>query len=321
MTGANITPEFTWLAIGTGPEPFFLLLAALALDAVLGVVRRNPHRAFDRRADDLITKLAHRLGRPGRSPATRLIRGLLLALSLVVVGGAIGLLIAATAAALPFGWALSLIVILFVIDQRTIFAALARSIGGDKDATARRQSVESAALRYAEGVVALAFWYALLGLAGLVIYRLLLVAALIFDQPGADDRGLGFVPLRLHEAAAWIPLRLAGVLLSAAAAITPGARPAAALAAMIRHSPARRLRSAAWPMAATAGALGVALVGPRHLDGADRGVTPWIEPPGARADVTANDARRAFYLLAVACVLSALVVLLVAMVELAGSAA
>jgi hypothetical protein len=49
-------------------------------------------------------------------------------------------------------------------------------------------------------------------------------------------------------------------------------------------------------------------------------VTPWIEPVGARAQVAPRDARRACYLLIVACVLNALVVLLVAMVELAGGA-
>lgn len=319
MTGANITPEFTWVAIGAGPEPFFLLLAAFALDAVLGLVLRSPTRAVDRTGARAINEVARRLGRADRSAATRLIRGLLLTLFLVIVGGVLGSVVMAVAAALPLGWALSLVVILLVIDQRTIFAALGRSIGADKDDAARRQSVESATLRYAEGVVALAFWYALLGLAGLLIYRLVLIAALMFDRPGEDDRGLGFVALRLHEAAAWIPLRLAGLLLALAAAFTPGARPSAAMAAMIRHTPGRRLRSAAWPVAAAAGALGVALVGPRHLDGADRGITPWIEPAGARSQVTSNDARRAFYLLAVACVLNALVVLLVAMVELAAA--
>ena len=319
MTGANITPEFTWVAIGAGPEPFFLLLAAFALDAVLGLVLRSPTRAVDRTGARAINEVARRLGRADRSAATRLIRGLLLTLFLVVVGGVVGSVFMAVAAALPMGWALSLVVILLVIDQRTIFAALGRSIGADKDDAARRQSVESATLRYAEGVVALAFWYALLGLAGLLIYRLVLIAALMFDRPGEDDRGLGFVALRLHEAAAWIPLRLAGLLLALAAAFTPGARPSAAMAVMIRHTPGRRLRSAAWPVAAAAGALGVALVGPRHLDGADRGITPWIEPAGAGSQVTSNDARRAFYLLAVACVLNALVVLLVAMVELAAA--
>jgi adenosylcobinamide-phosphate synthase len=321
MAGSDITPEFTWVAIGAGPEPFFLLLAALILDAALGVVLRRPTRVFDRAAARLINDVVRRLARHDRSPATRLIRGLLLALFLMVVGGAVGVLLALAAATIPFGWAISLITILVVLDQRTIFAALGRSIGAAQDDSARRQSVESAALRYAEGVVALAFWYVLLGLAGLLIYRLLLIASLLFDRPGADDRGLGFVPVRLHEAAGWIPLRLAGLLLACAAAFTPGTGLGRAFAAMIGHSTGRWLRSAAWPVAATAGALGIALVGPRHLDGADRGVTPWIEPAGARAQVTPNDVRRAYYLLIVACVLNALAVLLVAMVELAGAAA
>jgi adenosylcobinamide-phosphate synthase len=321
MAGPDTTLEFTWLAIGAGPEPFFLLLVALVLDAVLGLILLRPGRPFDRLAAQLVGEVVRRLGRPNRSAANHLIRGLLLALFLIVLGGGGGVLIAVAAAALPFGWALSLVTILLAIDQRTIFAALGRSTRAASDDTARRQAVESAALRYAEGVVALAFWYVLLGLAGLVIYRLLLVAALLFERPGADDRGLGFVCVRLHEAAGWIPLRFAGFLISFAAAFTPGAGLPRALAAMIGRTRGRRQRSAAWPVAATAGALGIALVGPRHLDGADRGVTPWIEPIGARAQVTLSDARRASYLLMVACVLSALVVLLVAMAELAGSAA
>ena len=236
------------------------------------------------------------------------------------MGGGGGVLVAAAAAIIPFGWAASLMTILIVIDQRTIFAALGRNTGASGDDTTRRQSIESAALRYAEGVVALAFWYVLLGLAGLLIYRLLLVTSLLFERPGADDRGLGFVCVRLHEAAGWIPLRLAGLLLSFAAAFTPGTSLPRALATIFGHAPGRGSRSAAWPVGAIAGALGIALVGPRHLDGAGRGVTPWIEPVGARPQVCPNDARRAYYLLIVACMLSALVVLLIGMVELAISA-
>jgi adenosylcobinamide-phosphate synthase len=320
MVGLDITPELTWVAIGTGPEPLFLLLAALALDAALGVILRRLGRPFDRVAAQFISEVVRRLGQPDRSFATHLIRGLLLGLFLIALGGGGGVLVAVVAAAIPVGWTASLVTILVVIDQRTIFAAFGRSTGAACDDTGRRQSVESAALRYAEGAVALAFWYVLLGVAGMLIYRLLLVAALLFERPGADDRGLGFVCVRLHEAAGWIPLRLAGLLLSFAAAFTPGASLPRALAAIFSHTSGRRLRSAAWPVAATAGALGIVLVGPRHLDGADRGVTLWIEPVGARAQVTPNDTRRAYYLLIVACVLSALVVLLVAMVELVGGA-
>ena len=317
MVSLNITPELTWLAIGAGPEPLFLLLAALILDGVLCVILRRLGRPFDRIATQLVGEVVRRLGRPDRSAATHLVRGLLLGLFLIALGGGGGVLVAAAAAIIPFGWAVSLITILVVIDQRTIFTALGRNAGVSGNDTTRRQSIESATLRYAEGVVALAFWYVLLGLAGLLIFRLLLVASLLFERPGADDRGLGFVCVRLHEAAGWIPLRLAGLLLSFSAAFIPGTSLPRALATIFGHAPGRRSRSAAWPVGAIAGALGIALVGPQHLDGADRGVTPWIEPVGARARVSPNDARRAYYLLIVACVLSALIVLLVAMAELA----
>ena len=80
MAGLDITPEFTWLAIGAGPEPFFLLLAALVLDAVLGVILRRQGRPFDRVAAQLVGEVVRRLGRPDRSAATHLIRGLLLGL-------------------------------------------------------------------------------------------------------------------------------------------------------------------------------------------------------------------------------------------------
>jgi len=318
MTGLDITPDFAWLAIGAGPEPYFLLLAALVIDAVIGVVWRSRVRVFDRAAAQVLGELVRRLGRAERSAATHLIRGLILALIAMLAAGALGIVLGLISAAVPFGWLLGLVVLLLVLDQRAVFAALAGALRASAaDDTERRRAVESATLRYAEGVVALAFWYGLLGLAGLVVYRVVTVLALLFDQPGADDRGLGFVPLRLHEALSWIPLRLAAVLLALAAAFTPGASFSRSAAAMVGHTPGRRLRSAAWPAAAAAGALGVALAGPRHLDGEDRGVTPWIEPEGARGSVAAPDVRRCFYLLGVACVLAALVVLLVAMVELA----
>lgn len=318
MTGFEITPDFAWLAIAAGPEPYFLLLAALVIDALAGIVWRERARVFDRSVARLLDEVVRRLSRNQRSTATQLVRGGILLLAVVLLAATIGVVVGLFAAFVPFGWAIGLVVLLVVVDQRTMIATLMAALRAPHaDETTLRRAVESATLRYAEGVVALAFWYGLLGFSGLVIYRALLVVALFFDRPGADDTGLGFASLRLHEAAAWIPLRLAAVLVALAAVFTPNGSMVGAFATMLGHAPGRRLRSAAWPIASAAGALGVALAGPRHLDGAERGVTPWIEPRGGRADVTTADARGCLYLLAVACVFAALVVLLVAMVELA----
>lgn len=318
MTGFEITPDFAWLAIAAGPEPYFLLLAVLAIDALIGLVWRNRGRFFDRIAARLLGEIVRRLSRHQRSPATQLVRGGVLLIAVLVAAAVAGVVVGLVAAYVPFGWAIGLVVLLVLIDQRTMIVTLIGAFRApDGDDATLRQAVESAVLRYAEGVVALAFWFGLLGFAGLVIYRTVLVLALLFDRPGADDAGLGFASLRFHEAAGWIPLRLAAVFLALAALFTPGASVVGAFATMLDHAPGRRLRSAAWPIASAAGALGVALAGPRHLDGAERGVTPWIEPKGARGRVVAVDARRCLYLLVVACVVAALVVLLVAMVELA----
>lgn len=321
MTGFEITPNLGWLAIGAGPEPYFLLLAALIIDAAIGVVWRRRGRLFDRLVAQLFSEVVRRLERRERSPATRLVRGGILLLVVLVAAATIGIFLGFLAASVPFGWIAGLLALLLLLDQRTTLATLVHSLRQSSgDETALRQSMESAALRYAEGIVALAFWYGLLGFAGLVTYRAVFVLALLFDRPGADDAGLGFAALRFHEAVGWIPLRLAGVVLALAAAFTPGASAVSGLATMIGHSPGRRLRSAAWPIAAVAGALGVSLAGPRHLDGPDRGVSPWIEPQGARGTVNAADTHRFLYLLVVACVFAAFVILLVAMVELSAPA-
>ncbi|NQV81539.1 MAG: hypothetical protein HQ495_13365, partial [Alphaproteobacteria bacterium] len=154
MAGFDTTPDFAWLTIGAGPEPLFLLLAALIIDAPLGLVLRRPRRLFDRVAARGITEVVRRLGRADRTPATLLIRGLILSLALLVVGAAVGGLVTWGAASIPFGWAVSLAVVLVVVDQRAIFGALGHSIAvppAEADGGVR-QAVESAALRYAEGV-------------------------------------------------------------------------------------------------------------------------------------------------------------------------
>ena len=67
--------------------------------------------------------------------------------------------------------------------------------------------------------------------------------------------------------------------------------------------------NAGWPEAATAGALGLALAGPRkyphHTTDA-----PWVGDGSAKA--TANDIERALYLYVVACLINALIVAVIA---------
>ena len=81
-----------------------------------------------------------------------------------------------------------------------------------------------------------------------------------------------------HEAFGWAAARfddlinlpasrLTGLLLVAAAALVPGADPKNAWRAVLRDSGKHRSPNAGWPEAAMAGALGLALAGPRVYGG------------------------------------------------------
>jgi adenosylcobinamide-phosphate synthase len=72
---------------------------------------------------------------------------------------------------------------------------------------------------------------------------------------------------RLDDAANWLPARLTALLLLLAAALMPGARPAAGWRALRADAHRHRSPNAGWPEAATAGCLGLRLAGPRRYNG------------------------------------------------------
>ena len=347
---SNLDPDFSFGAIAVGPEPLFLLLFALALDAVIGFALRRivPLTHPERWIERLTLGLERRLNRQHRGGAARLIRGLLLVIFVAAVAAASAVVLGVIAGAVSFGWALVLIVILGLISQHRPFAvarAIARRLEepdamgretlarptGQPDVFAERAAmssdayavarggVEHLADRFATGLVGASFWFVLLGLPGLVVYRALGVVAYHLDEAQPRFGLFGFVPTRLSEALSWVPVRLAGALLATAAVFVPGAKPGVAFSTMVRQAPRHPSRGAAWPLAATAGALGLSLSGPKPVE--NTGAVPWIEPAGGRARATSLDVRRALFLYGVACLLNAALVILATMAWLASASA
>jgi adenosylcobinamide-phosphate synthase len=118
---------------------------------------------------------------------------------------------------------------------------------------------------------------------------------------------------RLDDVLNFIPARLAGLFLVSAAISVPTANPAAALKTMTRDAGKHRSPNAGWPEGAMAGALGLALAGPRRyaetaVDGS------WIGDGRARA--TATDIDRALRLYVVACAVNGLMVAALALIRL-----
>ena len=72
---------------------------------------------------------------------------------------------------------------------------------------------------------------------------------------------------------------------------------------MLRDAPRHSSPNAGWPEAAMAGALGLALLGPRHYEGEAAADEAWLGD--GRKAATADDVRRTVWVFAAACALVA----------------
>lgn len=131
-----------------------------------------------------------------------------------------------------------------------------------------RAAIESLAENFSDGVVAPAFWYAVLGLPGLFAYKMLNTADSMIGHKNERHLDFGRFAAKADDAANWIPARLAGTLIALAAWIVKGrASSRRSWRTMMRDARVHRSPNAGWPEAAMAGALGIALLGPRTYAG------------------------------------------------------
>jgi adenosylcobinamide-phosphate synthase len=156
-----------------------------------------------------------------------------------------------------------------------------------------RAAIESLAENFSDGVAAPVFWYALLGLPGLLVYKAVNTADSMIGHRSARYEAFGWAAARLDDLLNLVPARLSAALIVVAAAMTGrGAMRAAATA--LRDARLHKSPNAGWPEAAVAGALGLAIGGPRRydtlaVDGA------WLNP-GGRPEADAADINAAIRL-------------------------
>lgn len=173
-------------------------------------------------------------------------------------------------------------------------AAAAMLVGRDTDtmdaAACDRAAVESIAENLVDGVLSPLFWLALMGLPGLVIFK---IASTMDSMVGyKNERYLrfGWFGARLDDVMNWIPARLSVPLLSAAAALAPGCSPRACWRAAMDQHALLPGPNKGWSETAAAGALRVRLAGPIRKDGKlvnELWIGPAAAPEGGRpGDVT-----------------------------------
>lgn len=271
-------------------------------------------------------------------PRRRRLAGVAALAALVAIAGGMALLLQSRLLFLPFGMIAVALLATSLVAQKSLAdhvaavagalendglaggrKAVAMIVGRDPDsldeAGVSRAAIESLAENFSDGVVAPAFWLAVAGLPGIATYKAINTADSMIGHRTARHTQFGWAAARLDDLVNLPASRLAALLIVVAAAILPGMSGANAWQAVRRDAHKHRSPNAGWPEAAMAGALGLALAGPRSyggelVDDAEMGA-------GGRREAAAADIRRALRLYTLA---DALLIALVGAVALALSA-
>jgi adenosylcobinamide-phosphate synthase len=264
----------------------------------------------------LIARLDAGLNRPSLSPGARRVGGVVSLAIVVAVATAAGVIIERGLLLLPFGIFLAALAASALIAQRSLHhhvaavatalerdglaagrVAVAKIVGRDPqvldEAGVARAAIESLAENFSDGVVAPVFWMALAGLPGAAAYKAINTADSMIGHRSPRHAAFGWGAARLDDLVNLPASRLAALLVVGAAALGGRAAARAAWRAVIRDAGGHRSPNAGYPEAAFAGALGLALAGPRVYGGVT--VDDAVMGDGRRS-ATASDIRAALAL-------------------------
>ena len=313
-----------------------ILLLALGLDTLIGdpaaLYARLPHPVVI--IGRGIGGLDRRLNRAEDPTALRRAAGIAACILLVTLSFGIGWLLHRSFRALPGSWIAEALLVSAFLAQNSLYRhvaavaqglasaglpggrrAVAHIVGRDPESLDEpavcRAALESLAENFSDGVTAPLFWALLLGLPGILTYKAVNTADSMVGHRTPRHLAFGWASARLDDLLNFVPARLAGLVLAVAAFLLPGASPGGAFSAMRRDAPLHRSPNAGWPEAALAGALGLALAGPRRYGGViieDN----WMNA-GGRREASAADIHRGLALYVLACIIQAILVALIAL--------
>lgn len=310
------------------------LFIAVLVDAGLGepqwLYRRVNHPIV--LIGSVIAWADRRFNRESDKPARRRRAGLILTLVLTGIAFGLGWLIQALLLALPFGPFWLGLVMSTLIAQQSLYVhvadvakamelsgleggriAVARIVGRDPEALdaggVSRAAIESLAENFSDGIVAPIFWGLLLGLPGMLAYKMINTMDSMIAHKTPRHLDFGRAAAKLDDAVNLPASRLSALLLVLASFLLRGAKASAACRAVRRDAKRHKSPNAGWPEAALAGALGFAIAGPRSYHG--RLVSdPWMND-GGRWQLTAADIRTSLALYWRACAILGAAVLVV----------
>lgn len=295
-----------------------LALLALLIEAIVGYPDRlvsaigHPVTWMGR----LISIFDRTLNHESMSNASRRVAGAAAILIIIGVAAAVGYVLECSLLLLPLGVVAAALIASTLIAQRSLYdhvvrvaasleqnglaagrEAVSHIVGRDPEALDEagisRAAIESLAENFSDGVVAPVFWLMAGGLAGGAAYKAINTADSMIGHRTRRHEAFGFAAARLDDLVNLPASRLSALLIIVAAAVTAGASAAGAWRAVVRDAHRHRSPNAGYPEAAMAGALGLALAGPRVYGGMQ--VEDAMMGDGRR-DATASDIRAALTL-------------------------
>jgi adenosylcobinamide-phosphate synthase len=269
-------------------DHYVILTLAIILDVCTGdpqlLYRHIPHPVVV--VGRCIAALERVLSPVGGTSNAQILRGVALAVT-VIFGFTVPAVFAAELfGQFSFGWLIEAAAVSTLLAGRGLWdhvrdvaVALAGSLDDGREAVGRivgrdpnsldragvaRAAIESAAENFGDGFVAPVFWYAIAGLPGIVAYKCINTLDSMIGHHNDHYEYFGKVAARIDDVANWLPARLTGIIVCLAAFTLRDASALAAFNTMRRDAPKHRSPNAGWCEAAFAGALNLALAGPRQ---------------------------------------------------------
>ncbi len=163
-----------------------------------------------------------------------------------------------------------------------VYRALSNSIAGGRNAVAKivgretrrldesgvaKAALESLAENTADGILAPIFWFALLGLPGIVAYKVINTADSMIGHKSVRHLHFGFAAANLDDMVNLPASRLTALCFACAGLFISQQSAKSSLAAAWRDAGKHRSPNAGWPESAMAGALDLRFGGPRSYEG------------------------------------------------------
>ncbi len=265
------------------PDPF-LILFAVVLDGLFGdpVYAWHPIRLIGATLS-LIERMLRRLRLDGRVGGCIL----LLLLSTFWLGVLCGLTMVLSRVQYEVGWIFQAYIIFSMIALKDLCRhglaidraadpdgarrAVSMLVGRDTDtmdaAACRRAGMESLSENAVDGFVSPVFWYAVLGLPGIVFFKVVSTMDSMVGFMTPRYRHFGWCGARLDDVLNYVPARLTYLLMAFVAFFLPGCSTRKALLAGWRQHALVPGPNSGWSEATAAGAVQRRLAGPIWQDG------------------------------------------------------